>query len=753
MGDYFSNSSATAPIGLKKRPDIVIQPLNYQGEPYWVCKDPLGQEYQHLNEQEYALLDWLDGEVTFDQLKHRFERKFSPYRVEHRELAQAIGDLHEKSLVIATDASQGEKLLEMGREKFRKELKQKMLSIWAIKWKGFDPETFLNITNPYVRWFFSRRMVAVVLLMALAASSWLLLHYEQAMSRMPSLWSFVDPSNWLTLGCVIAVTKLVHEFGHAYAFKRFGGEVHEIGVMIFFFMPTMYCNTSDSWLLEDKWKRIAVALGGIYLEIAIFSAATFVWWFSGPGTVQTIAINLMFICSLSAVIVNGNPLLKYDGYFVLSDLLEIPNLSKQSEDQIRRKFMVHALGIRDEEALWISNHNKRLMIGYGIAAYLFRLSLMLTVAYMLVINFAPYGLAPLGAIFASVVTIVYLCTPLYKLIKRLKTPGTMIKTKRKNIVMTMCVVGVIVVGLFIPFPYYLSTDCTMDSGIAKSVYVRESGTLAEIFFRPGEVVTKGQVILRLENPSLEKDFARVRQELALVQVEIENIRLELFDQNNKSGLQSLMDHSHSLELQLEKLSQRIESLNVRAVSSGMLVGVSMISKTSTLEDERNLREPTGNLLIANSDRPWLKAGLEVCRIRPVDDKRAALSIKQQDQDLVQVGQMVYLMFRSNPSIRYQSQVDSLSFETENLDDLVDFEAIGDTVKSLVELKQTQAKAGKTVNKDGGALESSVLLAICSVEHTDSLIFGAGGTAKIHVGSRSLVWRLSRMIRLFVNSKL
>jgi len=222
--------------------------------------------------------------VTFDELKDRFELEFTPYRVELRELTQVVGQFHEKSLVYATDAGQGVKLLEMGREKLRKELKQKAMSAHAIKWKGFDPENFLNATNPWVTPLFSRQAVEFVLMMTLMAACWLLLHYEQAMARAPDLWSFLEPSNWLTLGLAIAGSKLLHELGHAYAFKRFGGEVHEIGVMIFFFMPTMYCNTSDSWMLKDKWARIAVACGGVYVELMIFTLATFVWWFSSPGT-------------------------------------------------------------------------------------------------------------------------------------------------------------------------------------------------------------------------------------------------------------------------------------------------------------------------------------------------------------------------------------------------------------------------------------------------------------------------------------
>ena len=751
MGSYFSNSSADSPIAMKKRPDLLIRPMVFQGETHWVCKEPLGQEYKHLNEHEYAILNWLDGEATFDDLKNRFERKFTPYRAELREIAQCIGMLHENSLVTASDNLQGSKLLEMRREKDRQELKQKLTSIHAIKSKGFDPERFLNLTNPYVTWFFSKPMVITVLVMALLAAMWLMLHFEQVAARAPSLWSFLDPSNWMTLGLVVAGTKLVHEFGHAYTFKRFGGEVHEIGVMIFFFMPTMYCNTSDSWLLRDKWQRIAVGAGGIYMEIFMFSVATFVWWFS-TGALQSFAINTMFICSLSTVLINCNPLLKYDGYFMLTDLIEMPNLAKHGSEQVRRKFMVHCMGDRDQESLWESDHNKRIMLFYGVASYLFKLVLISTVAYMMVGNFSSVGLAVVGFWCAAAIAVFYLSMPIYKLGKDLKTPGTMLKTKRKNIVVTCFCTLLLLAVLFIPFRYSINSDCTMGSETAVPIHCMEAGKLEKALIRPGAFVKQGDLIAVLGNEELEMEYGHVKMDLDMVVEKIEETQFDLFRNDVELMPKVLQAELVRLKTMASEMEKQLASLELRAPCDGILVGVNLDPSKENKNDTRILEQTKGNLLLADSVGSWIEADTEICRVQPLQDFRASLTIKLQDADLVEEGQTVRMLFNSDRSDFYESHISELSAKPETSDDLIDFQSVGRAVVEANNLKKQQGD--KIVNTDGGSFHSHFLLAVCPVEMESSTVtFGTTGVAKIEVGSYSVAWRLLRQYRLFINSKL
>ncbi|MEM8735688.1 MAG: hemolysin D, partial [Planctomycetota bacterium] len=359
---YFEDSSADSPIPLAVRPGMRTSEVTFQSERYWVAKDPHQQDVHHFNEQEYAILQWLDGRTSFQAIKERFNHRFTPQRINFTELANVLRGFIQKSVVIPTNGSVGSHLLETGEEKRRKQLVQRLKSITAIKWKGWNPDRFLGLTYPLVGWFFSLPVVIANGALLLFSLAWMLIHYEEFFARLPKLWSFLEPENWVSLGLTVVIAKLLHELGHAFVNRRFGGRCQEIGVMIFFFMPTLYCNASDSWLLPSKWKRIAIGLGGVYVETFLFSLASFGWWFSLPGDWNTFCMNMMLVCSISAILTNGNPLLRYDGYFVLADWLEIPNLSQKANAEIRRQFLNKGLGIESEVDLWTSRYNKRIYL-------------------------------------------------------------------------------------------------------------------------------------------------------------------------------------------------------------------------------------------------------------------------------------------------------------------------------------------------------------------------------------------------------
>ena len=148
-------------------------------------------------------------------------------------------------------------------------------------------------------------------------------------------------SFWICL----AVIKIIHEFGHGLTAKHFGGEVHEMGILFLVLTPALYCDVTDSWLLPNKWKRIWISAAGIYVECFLASIATFVWWYSTPGLLNSLAMATMFICSVNTILFNANPLLRYDGYYVMADWLEIPNLRIKSTQFFAYLFQEKVLGL------------------------------------------------------------------------------------------------------------------------------------------------------------------------------------------------------------------------------------------------------------------------------------------------------------------------------------------------------------------------------------------------------------------------
>src|SRR5262249_41833959 len=163
--------------------------------------------------------------------------------------------------------------------------------------------------------------------------------------KLPEFKQFFGWPNLIYLYLTIAVTKVLHELGHGLTCRHFGGECHEIGIIFLVFSPTMYCDVSDSWMLRSKWQRIAIGGAGMWVETVLSSLALYVWWFTRPGLLHHLCLNVFFISSVSTVIFNANPLMRYDGYYMLSDLLEIPNLSEKARTLLRNTFAHVCLGI------------------------------------------------------------------------------------------------------------------------------------------------------------------------------------------------------------------------------------------------------------------------------------------------------------------------------------------------------------------------------------------------------------------------
>ncbi len=194
----------------------------------------------------------------------------------------------------------------------------------------------------------------------------------------------------------LCVTKILHEFGHGLSCKHFGGECHEIGVMFLVLTPCLYCNVSDSWMLPNRWHRAAIGAAGMYVELVLASICTFIWWFTEPGPINYVCLNVMFISSVSTIMFNANPLLRYDGYYILSDILEIPNLRQKASTILNRKLGKWCLGLEEPEDPFLPQRKQWLFATYTVASAIYRWVVMFSILYFLNKVFEPYGLKVLG---------------------------------------------------------------------------------------------------------------------------------------------------------------------------------------------------------------------------------------------------------------------------------------------------------------------------------------------------------------------
>lgn len=744
----FNTSNSELPIQLRKRPDLQIAEVVYRGEPHWVAKEPLELKYHHLNIQEHAVLEWLSEPISFDQLKETFERRFAPDRVTLRELQNFLVSLHEKSLLSADGYDQGYHLLERRKENHRKEWLQKLKNFFAIRWKGFDPEWILGRLDPFVGWFFSKYAVACNATFITIAILWGLVHFQEIQSKLPGFQEFFSPDNWLRLFVLTSLLKLCHEFGHGLSFKRFGGECHEIGVMILFFTPTLYCDTSDSWMLPNKWHRAAVGLAGIYVELFTFAVATVVWWLNENETIEMISLQVMFLCSMSTTLINGNPLIKYDGYYVLSDLAEVPNLAQRAGDVVKTLTMRYGFGMKNEHIKWADRDIVGWLALYSFAAFFYRIFMTLSICWFLSQMLGRFGLSQvaLGLAIFSVIGLVW--APSWSLIKRLKQPGTSLQMKPKVAFLFLAgAITLITAVLMIPFPASIECRFTTKMQNERIVYVPEDGVLQELYVREGDYVAEGDLIATLRNSKLKVECMRKQQELQSVEIEYESASRGIQDRPiSKTNLSMLSDRLMDLREAVALLQTRLDSLTVRASRAGTVCSLPSHPSKGDLNDE--LQSFSDTLLNPKNEGTFVNRGMELLKIGDPGTVNATLRLGQQDAQLVQPKMNVTLMSESDTSRRRIGTVSTISVSRTKPDELP--ASLGQEEmpppESSANSEGGSGSVGDNAQPDYELMQHRYFQAVVSIDDdTDEWVIGTRGWASVDIGYHSLGWRLRRWV--------
>lgn len=219
------------------------------------------------------------------------------------------------------------------------------------------------------------------------------LHFDVFLSKLPSYYEFFSFKTIIYLWIALGVVKVIHEFGHGLSCRYYGGEVHEMGFLLLCFSPALYANVSDAWTLPNKWHRIIISAAGIYVELVIASIATFVWWYTPASPfIHNLSLSLMVVCSVSTVVFNGNPLMRYDGYYVLADWMEIPNLRERANRYLQNLFLEHCLGMEVQPEPYMETGRKVLFISYALVSYVYRWIVTFTILFSCIISSSPIAL-------------------------------------------------------------------------------------------------------------------------------------------------------------------------------------------------------------------------------------------------------------------------------------------------------------------------------------------------------------------------
>ena len=712
------------------RPDLVVTTQEYQGRQYWIVKDPLALKYFRFEEQEYALLSMLDGRATLDGIRKEFERRFAPQRITPRQLHHFVGMLHKSGLLLAEAAGQGEQLNARDQARQRQVLLGTLSNLLAIRFRGIDPDRLLTGLQRWCGWLFSAPAVLAAMALMLAALLLLAAEFDLFLSRLPAFEQFFAAQNWLALAVTLAVTKIVHEFGHGLACKRFGGECHEMGLMLLVFTPCLYCNVTDSWMIPSKWRRAAIGAAGMYVELILASLATFGWWYSRPGLVSGICLNTMFVCSVSTLLFNANPLMRFDGYYILADLLEIPNLRQKATTLLQRKLGTWFLGLPQPLDPFLPQRHQWLLAAYSLASALYGWFVTLSILWFLYFVLEPYGLKIVGQIFVAAMVMLLVVTPMWRLIKMFQVPGRADRVnKPRAAVVTLLFAAALAAVLLVPLPYYVPCSFHLQPRLATQVYVDAPGEIKQVFVSGG-VVERGQPILELENV----DFRAAQERLVSQQRQLAARRDALRQQAHAIpeahlDVAATEEALAAIDEQLEQRREQSRKLIIRAPVAGLLLPAA--TRPSDVES-KSLPTWSGRALDLRNVGAYLESSTPIGQIAQVGSYEAILFIPEAEIEFVLSGQRADLYPASLPGEKWEAEVEHLSREKL------------DTAPAALAWKAGGLLATET-DERGLERPVEVLYQASTQLDCDRPLAGTTGRAKIHAGYQPLAARLWRSL--------
>jgi putative peptide zinc metalloprotease protein len=716
---------------LHRRADLVVELIDYQRGGYFVVKDPVALKYYRLGPEHYRVLELLDGTRSLEEIREQLLERFPYVRPSLGELQMVVIDLHSKGLVYSGRPGQGQVLLEQRRETRRRQVMSVAMNILSLRLPGWDPETTLARLYPYIRWIFRPEYLAVQLVIVVGAYLLLASQFDTFRTKLPEFKQFFGWPNLIYLYVTIGAMKILHELGHGLTCRHFGGECHEIGVILLVFSPTLYCDVSDSWMLKNKWERIWIGAAGMWVESVLSSLALFAWWFTHPGLLHHLCLNVFFISSVTTVLFNANPLMRYDGYYMLSDFLEIPNLAEKARKLTQDTFATTCLGIEVKEDAFMPQRGRFWLILYTIASTIYRWIVLFGITLFLYTVLKPYKLQSIGVTLAWLSMAGILSSLVMGVMQIIKLPRNKPLSKPR-IAVSLAIVGIVAALLAaVPLPWHVYAPFLIEPHEVAHVYSAVPGTATEIRVKPGDKVQQGDVLIVLVDQDKERIYRDLKTQYETQQIEVDKLSQQQFSGKLEVALRQL----HSLEQQIKDHEKLMEQLTIRAPIDGTVV-----------EPPRN-PEPKD----ANSGfelHPWYGTPLErqnlgalfdtrthVCSIAPDVRYQAVLLVDQSDKRDIEVNQKVQIKFDYLPLQVFDGTIADIGKRhAEFAPPTLTNKANG----PLATVTDAQGRERLT----SVAYEATVVLD----EHGEKLCAGMRGNSRFRVGHRSAwdwAWRWYR----------
>jgi putative peptide zinc metalloprotease protein len=574
----------------------------YRGQLWYVLEDRMSGRHHRFSPAANHIMALMDGNRTVDEIWNEANTYLGDDAPAQGAMIRLLAKLHVAEIMACDATPDTEELFARFTQYRRSIMRQRFASPLNVKIPLVDPDAFLERWLPFARPAFSRfGMLAWVLLIAVGALS--------AATNGSALLEagaerFVDPIQFVSLLLTYPIVKAIHEFGHAFATKVWGGPVHEMGITFLVFMPIPYVDASAASSFGDKRKRMIVGAAGVMVELGLASLALFLWLHVEPGIVRSIAYDVLVIGGLSTLLFNGNPLLRFDGYYVLADALELPNLHQRSSEYLGYLFQHHVLGLPERRGTVEDPGERFWFVGFGVTAFIYKLVLAFVIALFVADQFFFVGV--LIAIFSLVMGLVL---PAIRSLKRLSAdPRLWMKPRRVFSGAATIAAGAGLLLFAIPFPLYTGAQGVVWLPEQSQLRAGADGFVSEILAPPDSLVEPGQPLVATEDPLL-----TARLEVLEAKARELRARYEMTRRESQVEAEIAREELHTLKAELARARQQARQTIVHSPVRGRFV----LLETSDLEGRYVER---GELLgyVARGEMPTVRAVVgqkEIARVR------------------------------------------------------------------------------------------------------------------------------------------
>ncbi|MEV8466145.1 peptidase M50 [Fluviibacterium sp. DFM31] len=477
----------------------------FRGQTWHILQDHQSGKFFRVSPAANLMICLMDGRRSMQDLWLNACERFPDNPPTQDEAIRLLSQLHQADLLLTGTAPD---FVEIERRAVKQEtraLLQRIRNPLALRFPLLDPDRLLTTLLPLVRWLFSPFGALLWLALVGTGATLAVMNFDLLAANVAD--RVLATENLLLLALVYPAVKALHELGHGFATKAAGGEVHEMGIMFLVLMPIPYVDASAASAFATKWHRALVGAAGIFVELALASAAMIFWIYAEPGLARAIAFNVMLIGGVSTLLFNGNPLLRFDGYYVLADLVEIPNLGQRSNRYFTYLIQTRLFNMEEVESPVTAPGERGWFLFYAIASFFYRVGISVSIALFIAQKFFFVGV--LLAIWALSNMFVF---PLVKGLWFVLTNRALHRQRKRAIAITAGVVLAVLAGvLTVPLPY-----ATMAEGVAlppQGAVVR-TGTEGFVLSVPEVAgstrVETGTVLTRLAEPSLQARIAVLR---------------------------------------------------------------------------------------------------------------------------------------------------------------------------------------------------------------------------------------------------